>query len=131
MPFPPSRAEVKEACRELGLSSDWSAADKPQVEREDAERILAAIHPSIEIDPDSFRDGLAVELEHGREYSEANVTNNHPVATGKIVLAHMLEMLDYYERLDVAENEGELMKAAADGDWAAVKRIADARLADR
>jgi hypothetical protein len=39
------------------------------------------------------------------------VTNNHPILTGMIVLAHMKETLDYYERLDVAEVEGDLLKA--------------------
>ena len=44
-------------------------------------------------------------------FDDANVTNNHPILTGMIVLAHMKEMLDYYERLDVAEVEGDLLKA--------------------
>ncbi|GAB6270047.1 MAG: hypothetical protein STSR0002_27900 [Smithella sp.] len=39
------------------------------------------------------------------------MTNNHPILTGMIVLAHMKETLDYYERLDVAEVEGDLLKA--------------------
>jgi len=44
------------------------------------------------------------------------VTNNHPILTGKIVLAHLKEMLDYYARLEVAELEGDLLKAARAGD---------------
>jgi len=55
--------------------------------------------------------GLEVELEHGTMFDDANVTNNHPVLTGMIVLAHMKETLDYYERLDVAEVDGDLLKA--------------------
>ena len=55
--------------------------------------------------------GLEVELEHGTMFDDANVTNNHPILTGMIVLAHMKETLDYYERLDVAEVEGDLLKA--------------------
>jgi hypothetical protein len=31
--------------------------------------------------------------------------------TGKIVLAHFKETLDYYQRLDVAEIEGDILKA--------------------
>jgi len=31
--------------------------------------------------------------------------------TGKIVLAHFKESLDYYQRLEVAEIEGDLLKA--------------------
>jgi hypothetical protein len=52
-----------------------------------------------------------VELEHGIHFPEANVTNNHPILTGKIVLAHFKESLDYYQRLEVAEIEGDLLKA--------------------
>jgi hypothetical protein len=54
---------------------------------------------------------ISVELEHGTRFADANVTNNHPILTGMIVLAHMKETLDYYERLDVAEIEGDLLKA--------------------
>ena len=54
---------------------------------------------------------MEIELEHGTMYEDANVTNNHPVLTGKIVLAHLKEMMDYYERLEVAEIEGDLLKA--------------------
>ena len=39
------------------------------------------------------------------------MTNNHPILTGMIVLAHMKETLDYYERLDVPEVEGDFLKA--------------------
>jgi len=60
---------------------------------------------------EEFRMGLEVELEHGTMFDDANVTNNHPILTGMIVLAHMKETLDYYERLDVAEVEGDLLKA--------------------
>jgi len=60
---------------------------------------------------EDFRMGLEVELEHGIMFNDANVTNNHPILTGMIVLAHMKETLDYYERLNVAEIEGDLLKA--------------------
>jgi hypothetical protein len=33
--------------------------------------------------------------------------------TGKIVVAHLKETMDYYRRLDVAEIEGDLLKAFA------------------
>jgi hypothetical protein len=60
-----------------------------------------------------FVIGLEVELEHGTRFADANVTNNHPILTGKIVLAHLKETMDYYQRLDVAELEGDLLKAMA------------------
>jgi hypothetical protein len=73
-----------------------------------------------------------VELEHGLTFTDANVTNNHPILTGKIVQAHLKEMLDYYLRLEVAELEGDLFKAAQrdDGDklLRVYQRLVDARL---
>jgi hypothetical protein len=54
---------------------------------------------------------LEVELEHGLAFSDANITNNHPILTGRIVLAHLKETLDYYIRLRVAEIEGDMLKA--------------------
>ena len=45
-----------------------------------------------------------------------NVTNNHPILTGKIVLAHLKETMDYYARLDIAELEGDLLKAIVSKD---------------
>jgi len=64
-----------------------------------------------------------VELEHGLQFPDANVTNNHPILTGKIVLAHLKEMLDYYIRLNVAELEGDLLKASKKGDAEKLARI--------
>ena len=55
--------------------------------------------------------GLEVELEHGVRFRDSNITNNHPLLTGKIVLAHLKEMLDYYVRLRLAELEGDMFKA--------------------
>jgi hypothetical protein len=64
-----------------------------------------------------------VELEHGLQFPDANVTNNHPILTGKIVLAHLKEMLDYYLRLNVAELEGDLLKASKSGNAEKLARI--------
>jgi hypothetical protein len=50
------------------------------------------------------------------------VTNNHPLLTGMIVLAHLKEMMDYYERLEVAELEGDLFKAVKAGNMEKVKK---------
>ena len=63
-----------------------------------------------------IKAGLEVELEHGTRYPDANVTNNHPLVTGRIVLAHLKESLDYYRRLAVAEAEGDLLSAILAGD---------------
>ena len=75
----------------------------------------------MKIDLDDFRAGLEVELEHGRQFKDANVTNNHPILTGLIVIAHFKESLDYYKLLEVAELEGDLVKAISAGDTAKIK----------
>jgi hypothetical protein len=103
--------EVQAVCKKLGIR-DWTLMKKPEVTLEEAEKILAAIDTGgIKIPAEIFRRGLEVELEHGTRYPEANVTNNHPILTGKIVLAHLKETLDYYQRLEIAEIEGDLLKA--------------------
>lgn len=54
---------------------------------------------------EQFRMGMDVELEHGLRDPYTNITNNEPVMTGKIVLAHLDEFPDYYTRLEKMENE--------------------------
>ena len=49
--------------------------------------------------------GLEVELEHGTHDPETNVTGDDPVRTGKIALARLRELPDYYMRLAVMEAE--------------------------
>ena len=42
-------------------------------------------------DVEQFRRGMDVELEHGKVDPHTNVTNDDPVITGKIALAHLNE----------------------------------------
>jgi hypothetical protein len=58
-------------------------------------------------DVDQFRRGMDVELEHGSVDGNTNVTDDDPVTTGKIALAHLNEFPDYYDRLDKMEEEAE------------------------
>jgi len=58
-------------------------------------------------DMEQFRMGMDVELEHGLADSHTNVTNNDPLTTGKIALAHLNEFPDYYTRLHGMEEEAE------------------------
>ncbi len=103
--------EVKRVCKEIGLR-DWSEIKDPSVSEEEAATILnVANTKGMNITLEAFRKGLEVELEHGTRFEDANVTNNHPILTGKIVIAHLKETMDYYERIDVAEIEGDLLKA--------------------
>lgn len=46
-------------------------------------------------DIEQYRVGLDVELEHGTRDSHTNVTNDDPITTGKIALAHLNEFPDY------------------------------------
>ncbi|MFW9843134.1 MAG: DUF5661 family protein [Candidatus Thorarchaeota archaeon] len=56
-------------------------------------------------DVDQFRMGMDVELEHGTHDPSTNVTDDDPITTGKIALAHLNEFPDYYDRLDKLEEE--------------------------
>jgi hypothetical protein len=56
---------------------------------------------------EEFRLGLAVELEHGANDPETNVTNSDEIMTGKIAWAHLKEIPDYYTRLIKMEQEYE------------------------
>jgi hypothetical protein len=56
-------------------------------------------------DVEQFCAGLGVELEHGTANQTTNVTNDDPLMTGKIALAHLAEFPDYYTRLAKMEAE--------------------------
>ncbi len=77
-----TKEEAKETGEKLGI--DWSKFDVEQ-----------------------FRKGLDVELEHGKVDSNTNVTNDDPLLTGKIALAHLNEYPDYYTRLYQMEQDAE------------------------
>ena len=119
-----TKDEVKRVCKELGIRN-WTALKKvaPRVSVKEAIKIKAAIGTAgIRINAEAFRDGLEVELEHGTKYPEANVTNNHPVLTGKIVIAHLKEALDYYRRLEIMELEIDIHKALVAKDAAKLEK---------
>ena len=126
-----TKQEVRRVCKELGLR-DWTKLKKPSITPAEARTIQLAVGTGgLKVDEDQFRAGLEVELEHGVLFPEFNVTNNHPILTGRIVMAHFMESLDYYMRLEVAELEGDLLKAIVKGDAARVRtyarRVAGAR----
>lgn len=111
-----SKEEVQRVCQELGIR-DWTKLTDTKVQIEEARIIQTAVgSEALQITVERFQQGLEVELEHGSQFPDANVTNNHPLLTGKIVLAHLKEMLDYYLRLNVAELEGDLLKASKRGN---------------
>ena len=125
--------EVRKICKEIGIR-DWTKLKDPKATKKEAQIILKAVNTEkMPIDVEEFCAGLDVELEHGTRFSDANITNNHPIVTGKIVLAHMKESLDYYKLLEVAELEGDVLKAVAAGNVTKIrakyKKLAEAKIA--
>jgi hypothetical protein len=111
-----SREEVRRICSQLDIR-DWTNLASNEVELSEAEIIQEEVAgEASRVSPEEFRRGLEVELEHGTQFPDANVTNNHPLLTGKIVLAHLKESLDYYARLEIAELEGDMLKSFLVGD---------------
>ena len=82
----PKRVFTPEKAKEIGetLGIDWTKFDVEQ-----------------------FRVGMDVELEHGKVDPNTNVTNDDPLMTGKIALAHLNEFPDYYTRLLKLEEEAD------------------------
>ena len=125
------KTTVQEVCKELGLQ-DWTTLTTPRIPLEEAKIVQNAVGAeALQISTEAFHQGLEVELEHGTQFPDANVTNNHPLLTGMIVLAHLKEMLDYYLRLEAAEIEGDMLKALQLGDFEKMarkyRRLLDAR----
>ena len=60
---------------------------------------------STPFDVEQFRRGMDVELEHGLHDLLTNVTDDDPLVTGKIALAHLREFPDYYTRLEQMEEQ--------------------------
>lgn len=73
---------------------------------EEARKIGAALGIDWkQFDPEQFRLGLEVELEHGARDPQTDVTHDDPLVTGKIAWAHLKEFPDYYTRLARMEAE--------------------------
>jgi Protein of unknown function (DUF5661) len=92
-----------------GRAQDFSA--------EEARRFGEAIGidwSSAPFDVEQFRMGMNVELEHGLHDPQTNVTDDDPVVTAKIALAHLNEFPDYYTRLAAMEREAERDPKAGD-----------------
>lgn len=53
---------------------------------------------NVKFTPEEFLAGLYVELEHGLADPYTNVTQDDPIVTAKIVLAHLNENSYYYDK---------------------------------
>lgn len=63
-----------------------------------------------------WQKGIQVEMEHGTKGNPlTDVTHDNLVTTAKIALAHILEIPDYYVRLEAMEEQ-------ARKDWKGQKR---------
>ncbi|MDE3069582.1 MAG: hypothetical protein KGJ43_02510 [Acidobacteriota bacterium] len=76
-------------------------------EARDAGEAIGIDWGSAPFDVEQFRMGMDVELEHGLHDSATNVTDDDPIFTAKIALAHLNEFPDYYTRLARMEAEAE------------------------
>jgi uncharacterized protein DUF5661 len=65
----------------------------------------ASTGPGRPFDIEQLRRGIEAELEHGLHDLLTNVTNDDPLVTGKIALAHLNEFPDNYDRLERMEEE--------------------------
>lgn len=72
-----------------------------------AAEVIGVDWHSAPFDVEQLRIGMDVELEHGLHDPQTNVTDDDPVFTAKIALAHLNEFPDYYTRLARMEAEAE------------------------
>ena len=80
----------------------------PQISAEQAKTIGEQLGVTWEkFDVAQFKMGMEVELEHGTADPATDVTHDDLLMTGKIALAHLHELPDYYTRLLKMENEAE------------------------
>jgi hypothetical protein len=88
------------------LEAQWRGFTETQ-----ARAVATAIGLDLEtsgFDVEAFRQGMEVELEHGRRDPETNVTEDDPENTGRIAWAHLKELPDYYERLEGMERRAQV-----------------------
>ena len=75
-------------------------SERRSFSRKDAEDLWNQMGlTEVKYDRTEFWLGLNVELEHGPKAGPWNITNNDPIMTAKIALAHMDESPTYYKDL--------------------------------
>ncbi len=85
-----------------------TAVSKGSFSKEEAGAIALLLNidfSKVKFDLNQFWMGVNVELEHGKIDMSTNVTEDDPILTGKIALAHLNEFPDYYTRLKILEDE--------------------------
>lgn len=70
-------------------------------------QIIGINWDAVRFTPSDLARGIVVELEHGLIDPRTNVTDDDIAMTAKIAWAHLNEFPDYYQRLDLMEDEAE------------------------
>ena len=69
----------------------------------------------VKFTPEEYLEAVNIELEHGLVDPQTNVTNDDPLMTGKIALAHLNEVSMYYNE-DIGLEAWEHAIEAFEGD---------------
>ncbi len=72
--------------------------------------VLRVDFDAVDFDLEEFRTGMQVELQHGRGDPDTNITDDNLLTTGKITLAHLNEISDYYTRLAEMTRQARLQR---------------------
>ena len=89
---------------------------RPRTTTDDARRVGDVLKVDWNhIDLEQFRRAMDVEFEHGAHDPQTDVTHDDPVMTGKIALAHLKEVPDYYEQLERMEEAAKQKSGGASG----------------
>lgn len=84
----------------------YSIMVKKEITKEEAIELGKFFKINYDIVPfNQFWFGLNVELEHGTRDPQTNVTNDDMITTALITIAHLKEFPNYYEKLDLMEQE--------------------------
>ena len=89
---------------------------------------LAIDWAKVDYKIEDFLAGMNIELEHGLVNLITNITNDNPLTTGKIVLAHLHESGDYYKELIKMERHLEFKEEMKEESTADIKAVAANKL---
>lgn len=84
------------------IQSIGKAVKQPKFSKEDAKAIgnmIGINWKTSKFPVNEFLSGLSEELEHGSKNPQTDITEDCPIATGKIALAHLKEDPKYYQKL--------------------------------
>ncbi len=102
------RLGLRAAELEPDFDGGQTMTPRTRIEPGEAARVAEALRIDfavVEYDLEQFRRGMQVELQHGTADPDTNITDDNLLATGKIALAHLNEIPDYYTRLAAMEAE--------------------------